>query len=126
MVGGGQRVEVSLRVYCCGVVCSKYLQDDFHVAVRGIIVAENRQVADDFEALAIHGYQNHRLLLVGGSRWIRPSLCGYELCVVRAVLYVSESESESVTMRIIILQRGSPAPEVHHFLPLMTYSSPSL
>ena len=58
------------------------------MAVRGIIVAENRQVADDFEARAIHGYQNHRLLLVDGSRWIRPSLCVYELCVVRVVLYV--------------------------------------
>ncbi len=58
---------MSLREACCGVVCSKYLQDNFHVAVRGVIVAENRQVADDFEARAIHGYQNHRLLLVNGS-----------------------------------------------------------
>ena len=28
-------------------------------------------------------------------------------------------------MKIIILHLGSPAPEVHHFSPLMTYSSPS-
>ena len=27
-------------------------------------------------------------------------------------------------MNIMILQRGSPAPEVHHFSPLMTYLSP--
>ncbi len=29
-------------------------------------------------------------------------------------------------MKIAILQRGSAAPVVHHFRPLMTYSSPSL
>src|SRR5258708_39096355 len=28
-------------------------------------------------------------------------------------------------MKIEILQRGSPAPEDHHLLPLITYSSPS-
>src|SRR5258707_11076433 len=28
-------------------------------------------------------------------------------------------------MKIRILQRGSPAPELHHLRPLMTYSSPS-
>src|SRR5271154_307920 len=28
-------------------------------------------------------------------------------------------------MKIAILHRGSPAPDGHHFLPLMTYSSPS-
>ena len=28
-------------------------------------------------------------------------------------------------MNIIISHRGSPAPDVHHFSPLMTYSSPS-
>jgi hypothetical protein len=28
-------------------------------------------------------------------------------------------------MKIRIRQRGSPMPEVHHFRPLMTYSSPS-
>ena len=28
-------------------------------------------------------------------------------------------------MKIRILQRGSPMPDVHHLRPLMTYSSPS-
>ena len=28
-------------------------------------------------------------------------------------------------MKIITLQRGSPAPEVHHLRPLITYASPS-
>ncbi len=28
-------------------------------------------------------------------------------------------------MKIAILQRGSPAPELHHLVPLITYSSPS-
>src|SRR5947207_12878799 len=28
-------------------------------------------------------------------------------------------------MKIATLQRGSPAPDVHHLVPLMTYSSPS-
>ena len=29
-------------------------------------------------------------------------------------------------MKIEILHLGSPAPEIHHFLPFTTYSSPSL
>ena len=40
------------------------LQLDLHVAVRRVVVAEHRQVAQDLDALRLGGHQNHRLLAV--------------------------------------------------------------
>ena len=67
------------------------------VAVRRIVVAEDRQHAADRDARRVHRHQDHRLLLVplGAAGSVLP-------------------------MKMAILQRGSPAPEVHHLRPLMT------
>src|SRR5260370_14815039 len=35
------------------------------------------------------------------------------------------ADGSVLPMKMAILQRGSPAPEVHHFRPLMTYSLPA-
>src|ERR1700735_1714960 len=37
----------------------------------------------------------------------------------------ADAEGSLLPMNIAILHRGSPAPEDHHFRPLITYSSPS-
>src|SRR6202451_4207989 len=47
-----------------------------------------------------------------GTRIIDCCLCG-------------GAEGSLLPMNIAILHRGSPAPEDHHFRPLITYSSPS-
>jgi hypothetical protein len=77
------------------------LQLDFHVAVRRIVIAEHRQ----------HGGQS--------SRPARPAARG---SATAAVLLCVGSV---LPITIAILQRGSPAPDDHHLVPLMTYSSPS-
>jgi hypothetical protein len=60
-----------------------------HVAVGGVVVAEHVHRAEDLDAGRVHGHQDLGLLLVG---------CGAS-GLVR-------------TMTIMILQRGSPAPEM--------------
>jgi hypothetical protein len=79
------------------------LEQHFGVAVRRVVVAKHRQVAHDRHARRIDRHQDHRLLRGDAVR------------IVGSLL----------PMKIRILQRGSQAPEVHHFLPLITHSSPS-
>ena len=74
---------------------------DLGMPVRRMIVAEDAKHALDFHSGRVHRHQDHRLLFV---RWGRGSV---------------------LPMKMAILQRGSPAPEIHHFRPLITYSSPS-
>ena len=76
------------------------LEEDLGVAVRGVVVAEHGQ---------------HRLTVTPGAsigtRIIDCCWCG-------------GASGSVLPMKMAILQRGSPAPEVHHLRPLMTYSSP--
>ena len=46
------------------------LETHFAVAVRGVVIAKDRQHALDFDARRIHGHQNHGLLLVFPGRGI--------------------------------------------------------
>jgi len=72
------------------------------VAVRGMIVAKDRQHALDRDGPAHPwGTRINRLLLMDGP-----------------------PPGPVWPMKMQILQRGSPAPDVHHLRPLMTYSSP--
>ena len=61
---------------------------DVHVAVRGVVVAEHVHRPEDLDAGGVDGHQDLRLLQVGRASGL-----------VR-------------TMVIMILQRGSPAPEM--------------
>src|SRR3989304_5597915 len=56
------------------------------------------------------------ILIPGASRGTRIMDC---------CLYLSGFLGSVLPMKMSILQRGSPIPEVHHLWPLTTYSSPS-
>jgi len=71
------------------------------VAVRRVVVAEDIEHPFDRDAFRVHRDQDHGLLPV---RWRRQV---------------------GLAMKIAIMHRGSPAPDVHHLRPLITYSSPS-
>src|SRR5688500_3291192 len=45
--------------------------------------------------------------------------------IIDCCLYLSEFFGSVLPMKMMILHRGSPMPEVHHLRPLMTYESPS-
>src|SRR5881296_2176481 len=45
--------------------------------------------------------------------------------IMDCCLYRSEFLASVLPMKMRILQRGSPMPEVHHLWPLITYESPS-
>src|SRR2546422_6744345 len=45
--------------------------------------------------------------------------------IIDCCLYLSGFLGSVLPMKMRILQRGSPMPDVHHLWPLMTYSSPS-
>src|SRR5215467_9198181 len=45
--------------------------------------------------------------------------------IMDCCLYLSEFFASVLPMKMRILQRGSPMPDVHHLWPLMRYESPS-
>ena len=69
---------------------------DLAVAVL-VVVAEDGQAADDLDAGGVQRHQDHRCCRCGGAR------------------------GSVLPITITILQRGSPAPVIHHLRPLMTY-----
>jgi hypothetical protein len=73
------------------------LEQDLRMAVRRVIIAEHRQHLFNGDARSVERYRTMRLLLM--ARRIRKSV---------------------LPIRIVILQRGSPAPDDHHLRPLMT------
>jgi DNA-binding transcriptional LysR family regulator len=78
------------------------LEHGFGMAMRRIVEAEHRHVAQHGHARRVARHDDHRLLLVavGLSGSVLP-------------------------MKMKTLQRGSLAPDDHHLRPLITYSSPS-
>src|SRR2546422_589138 len=57
-----------------------------------------------------------RTFIPGDSRGTR---------IIDCCLYLSGFLGSVLPMKMRILQRGSPMPEVHHLCPLITYSLPS-
>ena len=70
------RPEAALRDFEAAPFAQQHVADrdahvhhlDFHVAVRGIVIAEHRQVADDVHARRVDRHQHHRLLRVALRR----------------------------------------------------------
>ena len=67
------------------------------MTVRRMVVPEDRQHARNLDAGRVHGDDDHGLLLVLGA-----------------------ADGSVLPMKMATLQRGSPAPELHHLRPLIT------